>query len=106
MGGLVFLAVIVTSIWVYIDAKAIGVQKGQISGIANMGPVGWLFACLGIWIIAFPIYLAKRSEFKKINTTVSNVQPRAPRLCVHCGKYHEGTPRYCPNCGQRLIGAG
>ena len=21
-------------------------------------------------------------------------------LCPHCGKYYEGTPRFCPNCGQ------
>lgn len=21
-------------------------------------------------------------------------------LCIHCGKYYEGTPRFCPNCGQ------
>ena len=107
MGGLIFLMVIATSIWVYFDAKAIGVKKGQLSGIANMGPVGWFFACLGLWIIAFPVYLGKRAEFKRINGVQAGQSPnRSPRLCSHCGKYHEGTPTYCPNCGQRLIGDG
>ena len=67
MGTLIFIVVIGTSIWVLFDAKAIGIKKGQIKGLANMGPVGWFFTCLLLWIIAFPIYLAKRAEFKKIN---------------------------------------
>ncbi len=62
-----FLLVIGTSIWVLADAKTIGVKKGQISGIADMGVWGWFFACLLLWIIAFPFYLAKRSEYKRIN---------------------------------------
>jgi hypothetical protein len=30
-----------------------------------MGPVTWFIACLFLWIIAFPLYLAKRGEFKR-----------------------------------------
>lgn len=62
-----FLIVIGTSIWVLADAKTIGVQKGQITGFTDMGVLGWFIACLLLWIIAFPIYLAKRSEYKRIN---------------------------------------
>jgi hypothetical protein len=65
--AIVFLVPIVTSVWVYFDAKHIGAQKGQLKGIANMGPVGWFISCLGIWIIAFPFYLAMRGELKRIN---------------------------------------
>ena len=65
----IYLVVIGTSIWVLIDAKSIGVKKGQIKGFFNMGPWGWFFVCLLIWIIGFPVYLAKRNEFKKINST-------------------------------------
>ncbi len=67
MGTLILIAVIGTSIWVLYDAKTIGVQKGQIQGLASMGPWGWFFGCLLLWIICFPFYLIKRSEFKKIN---------------------------------------
>ncbi len=64
---LIWGIVIVSSIWVLIDARAIGVQKGQISGIANMGPVAWFFVCLFLWIVGFPMYLAKRPEYKRVN---------------------------------------
>jgi len=67
MSDLIFLLVIGTSIWVLFDAKTIGVKKGQIKGMGNMGPMGWFFTCLLLWIIAFPIYLAKRGEFQRIN---------------------------------------
>ncbi|WP_206199408.1 OB-fold protein [Parasulfuritortus cantonensis] len=65
---LFWIIVIATSIWVLIDAKTIGVKKGQIQGMGNLGPWGWFFACLLLWIIGFPFYLAKRSEFKRINS--------------------------------------
>jgi hypothetical protein len=69
---LFFIIVLVTSIWVLIDAKAIGVKKGQIQGMCNLSPWGWFFACLLLWIISFPFYLAKRSEFKHINSDVAS----------------------------------
>jgi hypothetical protein len=62
-----WLLVIVTSLWVFFDAKRIGIKKGQITGIANLGPGGWLVVCLFLWIIAFPTYLIKRPQFIRIN---------------------------------------
>lgn len=61
-----------TSIWVLVDAKSIGVKKGQIKGIGNMGPWAWFFCCLLLWIIGFPFYLVKRGEFKRVNSGQSN----------------------------------
>jgi hypothetical protein len=52
---------------VLIDAKKIGVKKGQIKGLADIGPWGWFFVCLLLWIIGFPLYLLKRGELKRIN---------------------------------------
>jgi hypothetical protein len=49
--------------WVLYDAKKIGVKKGLISGLGNMGPWAWFFATLFLWIIAFPMYLIKRGDF-------------------------------------------
>lgn len=65
MGDFIWLIVIATSIWVLIDAKTISVSKGKIDGLGNMGPWGWFFSCLFIWILAFPFYIAKRPVFKK-----------------------------------------
>lgn len=67
MDYLGFVIVIGSSIWVVADAKTIGVQKGQVKGFSDLGPWGWFFACLLLWLVAFPIYLAKRSEYKRIN---------------------------------------
>lgn len=64
---MLLILIIATSIWVLIDAKTIGVKKGQIRGMGNMGPWGWFFASLLIWIIGFPFYLAKRPEYKRVN---------------------------------------
>jgi hypothetical protein len=67
MAEIIFLVVIGTSIWVLFDAKSIGIQKGQIKGVLDMDAFGWFFCCLLLWIVAFPIYIAKRQEFKRIN---------------------------------------
>lgn len=64
---LILIIVVMTSIWVLVDAQTIGVKKGQIKGLGNIGPWGWFFVCILIWIIGFPFYLAKRAEFKRIN---------------------------------------
>ncbi len=67
MQVLISLVVLGTSIWVLCDAKSIGVKQGQMKGLTDMGVIGWFIACLLLWIIAFPLYLSKRSEYKRIN---------------------------------------
>lgn len=59
--------IIISSIWVFVDAKKIGVKKGLIKGVCDMGPATWLLVSLLLWIIAFPAYLIKRPEFIKAN---------------------------------------
>jgi hypothetical protein len=68
VGVILWMIVVASSIWVFVDAKSIGVQKGQIKGVADIGPWGWFFACLLFWIIGFPFYLAKRGEYRRINS--------------------------------------
>lgn len=58
-----WLIILGTSAWVLYDASSIGVRKGVITGLGDMGPVAWFVACLLLWIIAFPMYLIKRSAF-------------------------------------------
>ncbi|MBL8946146.1 MAG: SHOCT domain-containing protein [Myxococcales bacterium] len=56
------LVVLATSIWMAVDASRLGYDKRDIKGIAGMGPVGWFFCGLFLWIVAFPLYLIKRPE--------------------------------------------
>ncbi len=67
------LIVLATSVWVLVDSRAIGVTKGQIKGFFNMGPTGWFVSCLLCWIVAFPAYLVKRREYKRVAVTSGQV---------------------------------
>lgn len=71
-----YLVVLGTSIWVLFDAKSIGVKRGQIKGLGNLGPWGWFFSSLFLWIIAFPFYVVKRGEFKRVNAKGSSNSPK------------------------------
>ena len=53
-----------TSAWVLFDAYAIGARRGLLPGLVDMGPAGWGLACLLLWVIAFPLYLASRARIK------------------------------------------
>lgn len=61
--------IIVSAIWVLIDAKSIGVRKGVVSGLGNIGPWGWFFVVAFLWIIGFPMYLYYRGKFKEALST-------------------------------------
>jgi hypothetical protein len=60
----IWIIVVVSAIWVYIDAKQIGVRKGLISGMFDNGPGVWCAGTLLLWIVVFPAYLIKRGELK------------------------------------------
>lgn len=65
MHMLEFLIIVLSAVWVYFDAKSIGVRKGQTRGLFNLGPGGWVVATLLLWVIAFPAYLLLRGKFKR-----------------------------------------
>lgn len=62
---IVWLVVVGSAFWVLVDANSIGVRKGLVSGMGDMGPWGWFFATLLLWIIGFPMYLSYRGKFKQ-----------------------------------------
>lgn len=63
---IISLVVIGTSIWVYFDAKSIGIKKGQLKGFLDMEPGGWFIACLLAWLIVFPLYIVNRQKLKRV----------------------------------------
>jgi hypothetical protein len=73
--GLVWLIVIFTSIWVYFDAKSIGARKGALKGFFDLGPAGWFWVTLLLWIVGFPAYLAKRGEIKSARVPAPSPSP-------------------------------
>lgn len=99
-GDVVLVVVVVSAIWVYFDAKAIGVKKGQVSGFADMGPVGWFFVTLLLWIIGLPLYLVKRSEFKRVNATAAASDDL--RKCPQCAEDIKAAAIKCRFCGANV----
>jgi hypothetical protein len=65
--GIVWLAIIGSTIWVGIDASNLGMKRGRIGGgPIDMGVVSWVLCCLFLWIIAFPCYLVARGKYRAL----------------------------------------
>jgi hypothetical protein len=63
------LVVTVTSIWVVFDSSRMGVKSGCLGGgLADMGPFGWFMSTFLLWGIAFPLYLATRPKYVKLQS--------------------------------------
>jgi len=74
LGLVILLVVIGTSIWVAVDTSRLGVKRGCLGGgFVDMGPVGWFFAVLLIWIIGFPIYLVTRPKYAALRSVEAPV---------------------------------
>jgi hypothetical protein len=65
MFELILVVYVGTSVWVLVDSMRIGVKKGRIRSFFDMGPAGWFFSCLLLWVVAFPAYLVKRTEYQR-----------------------------------------
>lgn len=71
MFWLIFI-IVSTSIWVFVDARALGANKLMRNGGSNLSPQAWALFCLLFWIVGFPMYLLKRAEYKHLNGISSN----------------------------------
>lgn len=71
------LIILLSSIWVYVDAKRIGARKGLIKGFADLGPAGWLVSCVLLWIVSFPLYLVSRAKIKAASAATATVAAAA-----------------------------
>lgn len=62
----VIVGVVLTSLWVLVDSIQIGARRGLLGGgMLDIGPAGWFFCCLVLWVIGFPAYLITRSKIKE-----------------------------------------
>ena len=55
----------VSSIWVYRDAKALNVRHEANGKFLDFGPPGWTVFCFLLSVVALPLYLFKRPDFKR-----------------------------------------
>ena len=79
----------------------VGLDAGK-RGYSTAACWGWGIGTSLLLIVVLPIYLLSRP---KLTAEIG----RGPQLCVHCGKYYEECPSFCPNCGANLrkdVGAG
>lgn len=122
------LIVIGSALWVYLDAKSIGVHKGLIPGFFDLGSGGWCAATLILWIICFPAYLIKRGALKtaaaaaggyakEISCLVSadsaaqtaaaseafGSSQNIATFCSKCGATLASGAKYCTGCGTKVI---
>lgn len=65
MTGLIFVMVLTTtSMWVAVDASNLGAPRDRNLGVAGSSPLAWGLACIVMWIVFFPLYLAKRTKIR------------------------------------------
>ncbi len=89
MSTLFIWIVIGTSLWMAFDAHQIGYDKKDVKGMAGMGPLGWLFGGLLLWIIAFPLYLASRSKLKEAAERKNGHETSTGESAVRADTTHE-----------------
>ena len=94
--GLILLVVVGSSIWVGFDASG---RDWSQDGFAKSA-TGWVVGCLLIWIIVFPLYLARRGRAPKGMTISgpSSVQDAMYRECPHCKEPMRRDATVCPHC--------
>ena len=66
---------IVGVIWIIIDTKKVGIKKGIINGLGNMGRTVWIVATILFWIIAIPLYIFQRKTIiERLNITEEKIK--------------------------------
>jgi len=81
MAPLIVLLVLVgTTIWVGTDASK---RDWSNDSFAN-SPTKWVIGCLLLWIVVFPMYLARRNR-ASLNGAAQDIPARAPAAIIPAG---------------------
>jgi len=101
--------VIASAIWVAVDASSLGARAGRLNGgMLDMGPAGWFFVTLLIWIVGFPCYLVARPRYVALKQAEEQSRPHAPLspthaggFCRKCGSSVDVDDTFCAKCGSK-----
>ena len=99
MEVVIFLVVVGSCIWVSCDAHNICRKRQLSEWIATR----WFVACVLLWIVFFPMYLAHRNDEKGFLADWSFLKvfriQIGPSLRPGTPKSPQPDPRKCPHCG-------
>ena len=71
----VWLVILASSVGIAFDASRLGARRGALGGgLLDMGPAGWFFSCLFLWIIALPCYLMARGRLIRRHDAIRLMQ--------------------------------
>lgn len=62
----VWIVIAGTSLWMYFDSRSFDYDKAEVKGIAALSPTGWFLSGLFLWIVALPLYIAKRAALRQL----------------------------------------
>lgn len=83
---IVMLVVLATSLWAGWDAHRLGARRGLLPGFLDLSPAQWGFACLGLWGLAFPVYLLSRRRIRQAAAKAGpSTDGSRPRLLLSLG---------------------
>ena len=109
MTGLILVTVLATSIWVAVDASNLGAPRDRNLGVAGSSPLAWGLACIVMWIVFFPLYLAKRTKIRaaglehRHGTMRQSPGPAAgDKECPRCAETIKARALLCRFCGAEL----
>jgi len=98
---LIVLAIVGTAIWVGLDASKRDWSSANGSG--GNSTATWVVGCILLWIVVFPLYLAKRGK-APLKTQAAAGAHRSPaqmhRECPHCKEAMRRDAQVCPHCRQ------
>jgi hypothetical protein len=99
-----FLLVIGTSIWLFFDARSLGIGKRQMhgkrTGVVDAAPWVWFLGSLALWIVVFPLYLVKRTNYK--HSDAEPAPERVTRVCPFCAEEIQRAAIICKHCRSEL----
>lgn len=87
MGQTIFVAIVVVSaIWVYVDATGHKIGKvKEAGGLFNMSAGAWSVVTMFLWIVGFPAYLIKRSALiERAGSAPVEVGGRWVKVAILC----------------------